>query len=195
MVDKYQNFAELSRHEREFQVVALDRGSEVTIIAPHGGRIEPNTSEVAALIAADRYNLFCFNGLKQEDNRDLHLTSHKFDHPQALALVSTSRYVVAVHGCTLSTPMVYLGGLDIDLIEQISRQLSALGIAHESTVQRLRGTHQHNICNRGREHRGVQLELSRGVRDSETARHEVASAVRSVLSTKKPGEARELPLP
>ena len=195
MVDKYQNFAELSRHEREFQVLALDRGSEVTIIAPHGGRIEPNTSEVAALIAADRYNLFCFNGLKQEDNRDLHLTSHKFDHPQALALVSTSRYVVAVHGCTLSTPMVYLGGLDIDLIEQISRQLSALGIAHESTVQRLRGTHQHNICNRGREHRGVQLELSRGVRDSETARHEVASAVRSVLSTKKTGRGKGVTSP
>ena len=195
MVDKYQNFAELSRHEREFQVLALDRGSEVTIIAPHGGRIEPNTSEIAALIAADRYNLFCFNGLKQEDNRDLHLTSHKFDHPQALALVSTSRYVVAVHGCTLSTPMVYLGGLDIDLIEQISRQLSALGIAHESTVQRLRGTHQHNICNRGRFRRGVQLELSRGIRDNDTLRRKVSSAVRSALEQKKPGEARELPLP
>ena len=184
MVDKYQNFAELSRHEREFQVIALDRGSDVTLIAPHGGRIEPNTSETAALIAGDHYNLFCFNGLKEEDNRDLHITSHKFDHPQALALVSKSRYVVAVHGCTVSKPIVYLGGLDTDLIEQISQKLSVLKIENEYTTQHLRGTHQHNICNRGRLHRGVQLELSRGVRDSETARHDITSAVRSVLSKK-----------
>ena len=120
MADRYRNFEELSSCESGFGVQVRDRASEVTILAPHGGRIEPNTSEVAALIAGDYYNLFCFNGLKENDNRDLHITSHRFDHPQALSLVSTSSYVVAVHGCTVNKPVVYLGGLDEQLINQIS---------------------------------------------------------------------------
>ena len=197
MADRYQKFKELNRYESEFRVYVEDRASDVTIIAPHGGRIEPNTSEIAALIAGDRYNLFCFNGLKENDNHNLHLTSHKFDHPQALSLVRRSSYVVAVHGCTVSKPVAYLGGLDEELIRQISSELENHRIDNEYGHHRYRGTHRNNICNRGRFGRGVQLELSRGLRDYGSAHIKIGVAVTSAISAleKKSGEVRELPLP
>ena len=185
MADRYHNFEELSGHEHEFQVTVLDRGSDVTIVAPHGGRIEPNTSDIAALIAGDLYNLFCFNGLKDGDNRDLHLTSHKFDHPRALALVSNAGVVVSVHGCSVKKPIVYLGGLDTALIKLISGQLTERRITNECSSPRLKGTHPHNICNRGRSNRGVQLEISRGVRDCGSARLDIGSAVQAAIELQK----------
>jgi phage replication-related protein YjqB (UPF0714/DUF867 family) len=81
------------------------------------------------------------------------------------------------------------------LIEQIGTELTRHGVAHEYNSERFSGTHHHNICNRGRFRRGVQLELSRGVRDSDVLRSTVSAAVRSAIEQKKPGEARELPLP
>ena len=49
MVDKYRYFAELLAGEAAgaFSVVSDDRGSRIAIVAPHGGGIEPGTSEVA----------------------------------------------------------------------------------------------------------------------------------------------------
>jgi phage replication-related protein YjqB (UPF0714/DUF867 family) len=185
IVDKYQNFEELARREREYRIEVVDRDSEVTIIAPHGGRIEPHTAEIAAHIAGDHYNLFCFHGLKSDDNHDLHVTSHRFDHPRALEMVRAAHHVIAVHGCTVIEPKVYLGGLDTELIDQIQKELSALRLDSEYSFKRLSGTHQLNICNRGKSRRGVQLELSRGVRDSEALRAQVTRAVQSALEKRK----------
>jgi phage replication-related protein YjqB (UPF0714/DUF867 family) len=180
-VDKYQNFEELSSQESEYRIEVVDRDSEVTIIAPHGGRIEPHTAEIAALIAGACYNLFCFHGLKSDDNYDLHITSHRFDHPAALEVVGKARHVIAVHGCTAIEKVAYLGGLDTELIQQIRTELTTLHIKNEGNIEHFGGTHRHNICNRGRYKRGVQLELSRGIRDDETARCKVSHAVRSSL--------------
>ena len=67
---KYASFAELALHEadgRDFRVVRIDRpGSTVAILAPHGGRIEAGTSEIAELIAGTEHSLFCFEGLKTD---------------------------------------------------------------------------------------------------------------------------------
>lgn len=196
MADRYRKFEELNKCENEFRVRVQDRASDVTIIAPHGGRIEPHTSEVAAIIAGDHYNLFCFDGLKENDNRDLHITSHRFDHPQALDLIRTSSYVVAVHGCTVNKPVVYLGGLDKELIRQIIYELETRRINSEWGNYRFRGTHRHNICNRGRFERGVQLELSRGVRDSGSAHLNIGTAVKSAIATlKKTGRGKGVTSP
>lgn len=66
--DKYRNFADLIRHEREgidFRICRTIQPARVAIIAPHGGEIEPSTSEIAVAIAGDRYRLYCFEGLKR----------------------------------------------------------------------------------------------------------------------------------
>jgi phage replication-related protein YjqB (UPF0714/DUF867 family) len=53
----------------------------VAIIAPHGGKIEPGTSEIAAAIAGDDYSLYRFQGLRDRPREELHITSAKFDEP------------------------------------------------------------------------------------------------------------------
>jgi phage replication-related protein YjqB (UPF0714/DUF867 family) len=182
-MDRYRNFEELSIHETEFRVVSFNRDSAVTIVAPHGGNIEPNTAEIAALIAGSDYNLFCFIGSKENSNRDLHITSHNFDHDGALDLIRPANTVIAVHGCTVREPIVYLGGLDRTLIEQLRRQLKIREISCEFGKRRFGGTHRNNICNRGLRKRGVQLEISRGLRDSSTAHAEIAAAARAAILT------------
>ena len=55
--DKYSNFGALSRSERrdvDYRICIDVRAGSVAVIAPHGGNIEPGTSEVAAAIAVKR---------------------------------------------------------------------------------------------------------------------------------------------
>ena len=54
MVDRYRNFAQLRNGETEgidYRICSTERESFAAIIAPHGGSIEPGTSEIAAAIA------------------------------------------------------------------------------------------------------------------------------------------------
>lgn len=190
MTDKYKNFAELSKGERagvDFRICICCRRSKVMIIAPHGGRIEPGTSKIAAAIAADVYSLYCFEGLKRRKNRDLHMTSTCFDEPKCLALVSAHDYVVAVHGCNCSKSIVFLGGQDDDLRNAIRDRLQTVGFATEfHSNPALQGLDPHNICNRGRQGHGVQLEISRKLRDELTADRDLlnkfAGGARSAIS-------------
>ncbi len=181
-MDRYPNFKALAAGETAFDIDCCDRGSDVIVLAPHGGNIEPHTTEIAASIAGSDYNLFCFNGYKDESNRDLHITSHLFDHELALSLVLPASLVVAVHGCAAPAPLVYLGGLDTGLIDLISHHMQLNRITAYRDDPRYPGTHPQNICNRGYRKQGVQLEISRGIRDSREARTRTAAAVRSAIS-------------
>lgn len=187
-MDRYRNFKELAQNETAFSIDCLDRGSDITIIAPHGGNIEPHTTEIATLIAGDEYNLYCFNGFKNNSNRDLHITSHRFDHNRALRLIGKAAVVIAIHGCTGRPSIIYLGGLDTRLINAISYRLNLSQISNTTEDHRYKGAHPENICNRGRRKQGVQLEISRGVRDSEAARLKTAAAVRLAVATIKKRE-------
>src|SRR6478752_512171 len=102
--DTYLSFAELDVHEThgtDYRVRMIERtGAAAVIIAPHGGGIEIGTSQMAARIARGRHSLFLFEGLKPPwQNRGLHITSHRFDHPLCLAMLARSEVVVAIHGC------------------------------------------------------------------------------------------------
>jgi phage replication-related protein YjqB (UPF0714/DUF867 family) len=182
MMDRYSNFSDLAAGETDFSIELADRGSGVTVIAPHGGEIEPHSADIARLICADDYNLFCFIGTKPSGNRDLHITSHRFDHPGALALVKRSSIVIAVHGCTREDLVILLGGLDQELIAEIDRQLGRRNIDSKPSSQKLRGQHKGNICNRGLRGKGVQLEISRGLRDCAAAHRKIAAAVRAAVT-------------
>lgn len=181
-MDKYPSFKELKRYETEFSIELCDQGSDVTVLAPHGGRIEPHTEEITKLIAGEDYNYFCFNGMKQGNNRDLHITSHRYDEEQALVLVQKSTTVITIHGCTRKDPMIFLGGLDGNLKEKISSALTTMKIPVSHSWPNCTGTNMNNICNRGITGKGVQLEISRALRDSPASRSAIAKAVRSSLS-------------
>ena len=171
MADRYRNFADLAAHEKEdldFRIRSDERHGRAAVIAPHGGGIEPGTSELAEAIAGDDLSFYSFDGLKKRGNGVLHITSSRFDEPHALALVAASPAVVVLHG-ELECPdqVAFLGGLDKELGKRIQTGLEVAGfVVRIHGNPNLQGVDKTNICNRGRGGQGVQLELSQPLRDS-----------------------------
>ena len=183
--DTYTGFDELAKHEKaakDYQISISDVGSAVTIVAPHGGKIEPNTSEIARRIASGNYNCYCFEGIKKSNNSRLHITSHNFDEPAALKIISLSDIVIAIHACTGTAGLVYLGGLDTSLKKSIAAELEVRGIGVFMKNSRFRGANPDNICNRGRTGKGVQLEITRDLRDDPAKKEIIVEAVRTSLA-------------
>jgi phage replication-related protein YjqB (UPF0714/DUF867 family) len=167
--DRYASFAELSRREvegRDYRISLVPAGaSGVAIVAPHGGKIEFLTTEIARSIAADDHGFYAFEGTRWINNRVLHITSSRFDEPRALALVSACSRVLTVHGLGGHELGVQIGGLDEDLRERVNDSLSSAGFASEVVAAgQYGGIHPGNICNRGSSGAGVQLEIKYGLR-------------------------------
>lgn len=169
MADKYANFAELARGESAtaYDISHCYTGSPTIIVAPHGGGIEPGTSELCLQIAGSDLSWYRFEGRKSAGNGDLHITSSSFDEPQCIAMIEASRRVVTVHGEGSETDVVYIGGLHQATIEGLRTALEGDGFTvRQHTNPRLQGLHPRNICNLGQLREGVQLELSKGLRRS-----------------------------
>src|SRR5580698_7765372 len=110
MADKYANFGELAKAEKRFLVRSkLRNTSSTVVVAPHGGKIEPGTSEIAEAIAGQNLSFYAFEGDKGQNNASLHITSTNFDEPRCLALVARSVRVVAIHGKAGDDDVVLLG--------------------------------------------------------------------------------------
>jgi phage replication-related protein YjqB (UPF0714/DUF867 family) len=180
----YESFKALAARERlglDYDIILRKRpDSSTAVLAPHGGAIERGTSMIARAMAEDDLNLYCFEGLKARGNAVLHLTSHQFDEPSGLELVSACCRVVAVHGCAGPVPRICLGGLDTELREQIARELLRLGLPALLEGHEYAGEHPMNICNRGATGRGVQIEISPDLRTGSAAKS-IAQGVRRVL--------------
>jgi phage replication-related protein YjqB (UPF0714/DUF867 family) len=200
VADKYPNFAALARKERsgiDFDVLVRRARPAFAIVAPHGGGIEPGTSEIADAIAAEKFSFYTFEGLKSSGNADLHITSTRFDEPMCLTVLGHSTIVLTLHGEHREEDgeSVFVGGLDTALGRRIGTALTRRGFdVREHEDPDLQGREPKNICNRGMSRAGVQLELSRAVRNTmfesltragrkkPTARFEVfVSAVSRVL--------------
>jgi len=164
----YTNFKELSDREtegRDYRIRVELRDPRVLIMAPHGGKIEPTTAEIAEAIAVNDYSLYRFEGLKT-DSRTLHIESHLFDEPRALQAAEKADVVVTVHGqLNQKEEFVMVGGLNESLRSEIEMQLAAASFQTRPPSEGLRGSDPMNICNRGKLRQGVQLEISRKVRD------------------------------
>lgn len=168
--DQYSSFKQLFEQEApaiDYHIAVEDRGTDVLIMAPHGGRIEPGTSEIARDVAAGDLSLYCFEGLRKRPHGDLHVTSHRYDEAQAIGAASKCEVVVAIHGRSDrdDPETVWLGGLDGLLLERMEKQLNLAGFSAEVKSGDLAGAHSNNICNRGRSGKGVQLEIPKSLRD------------------------------
>jgi len=184
--DRYRSYNELRASEiegKDFRrTIRRIAGSRIAIIAPHGGAIESRTSEVADAIARGAHNLYLFEGIKPSGNyRSLHITSHNFDDPRCLELVSESDFVVAIHGYAGTDERVLIGGLDVELASLVEKQLVERGFRVQTTDHKFPGKDPTNICNRGRSGKGVQLELSASLRKDMNIL-KFAFAVRRALS-------------
>lgn len=168
--DRYANFAALSRDQRagvDFAVRLRWGTSGVAVLAPHGGRIEPGTSEIARALAGREHTLYEFAGLKPTRNGALHLRSEHFDEPRALEVIAGSRFLIVVHGCTGTEDIIQVGGF-LPFQRELIQTLTGLGWA-VAQRPRFRGRHPHNLCNRLGPGRGLQLEVSAALRRRLTA--------------------------
>jgi phage replication-related protein YjqB (UPF0714/DUF867 family) len=182
-MDRYHCFVELAQNEHsgiDYRLRVRRAQPRFAIMAPHGGAIEPGTTEIADAIAGEEHSFHTLEGIKPRDNHVLHITSTKFDEPMCVTLLGQSSVVVTVHGED-SKPggppsedgdeqggdgvkAVFLGGLDHELGKRIK---AALEPARFEVRKRddIDGERPENICNRGTSGAGVQLELSRGLRE------------------------------
>jgi len=168
MADFYSNFRELQLHEQEGQDYRINvsrHWHQVLIIAPHGGKIEPYTSEITQLIAGEDFAWYSFEGINGEDIRRLHITSHNFDEPTLLQALQETRTVMTIHGLKNSMDeFLMIGGLDTIFGSDLRVALQCQGFIVRDSEQPYRGVRTTNICNRGQSGQGVQLELSFALR-------------------------------
>jgi phage replication-related protein YjqB (UPF0714/DUF867 family) len=167
-MDRYPDYETLRRYEKEGRDyrVRLRRGSSgIVVMAPHGGGIEGGTSEIADAIAGKEHAFYSFDGTKRTGNSALHVTSDHFDEPRGLGLARESVSVVTIHGCEGDEEALYLGGLDFPLAERIREAAVGAGFrVGDGGIRGLGGTGRDNLCNRGTSGRGVQVEMSYGLR-------------------------------
>ena len=171
MKDTYKNFQQLCEHHvegRDFEIETTERRSPVLVIAPHGGSIEPCTTELARLIAGDDFSFYSFKGIRKSGNWEfLHITSHCFDEPRAIQMARLADIVLAIHGKKNNQKeFIIVGGRHASLCGQIKASLRREGFELKLPDKRVAAEHHLNICNCGRAEKGVQLELSSRLRQS-----------------------------
>jgi phage replication-related protein YjqB (UPF0714/DUF867 family) len=168
-MDKYVDFAELEQNEREgedYAILYREADSKVAIMAPHGGGIEPGTIDIADAIAGSVYTFYAFKGIKKTGNKILHINSNRYDEPIGLKTSKNAFIVISIHGCRDKKEMIFIGGKNQELKKKMMYVLRKAGFsAVISEVPGLRGISPENICNRCKSGKGVQLEISRGLRE------------------------------
>ncbi|QES51957.1 hypothetical protein DEJ50_33135 [Streptomyces venezuelae] len=163
-----------------------------TIMAIHGGGIEPGTSELCLGIAgyepdtlkprtagAPLHDYWMFEGLRSSGavpgNSDLHVTSTHNDDPTARSLAAGSANVLSLHGCTAAqaglaagAKGVVVGGANGRLRVLLAEKLRQAGfLVAPGDPEKLDGDLRENICNRTLTGEGGgQLEMTYELRKS-----------------------------
>jgi phage replication-related protein YjqB (UPF0714/DUF867 family) len=158
---------------RDLRIAFGDAGIErCLLVAPHGGGIEPGTSELLRTVSdLGSWAWYDFAGFLRVGNQQaLHIASTVFDEPTLLALLPRTNFVLTFHGADgTADPVAYVGGRWDEGREIITAMINAASAVHGihamAAPTHLRGTDPANVTNRGRLGSGIQLEFSRGARN------------------------------
>ena len=107
-----QSFSEVvmtATKDKDYRLVIRDRSSATTVVAVHGGNIDPLTSELAESIAGDTYNLYVFCGLRA-DSDGLHVPTRSFQEMRLSGLMRRSRVALSIEGVAGGDAIVHIGG-------------------------------------------------------------------------------------
>lgn len=167
--DKYASLAELATElsmGKDYRIVISDRNSWATIVAPHGGFIESGSSRIAACVAGLEFNLFDFQGLREDSPEHLHITSTRFRHAGLTKLMAKSCAAVSIH-CMgkMQKEIIWLGGRNRSLKDLAFSELSQASLEVNPDSPKYRGESPANLVNLSCK-QGIQLELSRELMDS-----------------------------
>lgn len=163
-------FRDIAKYEgRDFlikQRFGVTRGT--VVLAIHGGRIERQTDHIASRIAGKEFSYYALIGKRLHENKKcLHIASEKFDDPRAVKMVEVAERVISIHGeRNTKEKYVMLGGLDCELECCIAKALEEENFTIKNPPIDLAATSKKNICNRGKVGAGVQLEISKKLRDA-----------------------------
>jgi phage replication-related protein YjqB (UPF0714/DUF867 family) len=190
MSDTYGNYHELTRRERmgvDFIIQCKKRNSPILIMAPHGGKIEKYTTDLAREIAGSEFSFYSFVGNKDSNNRVLHISSHYFDEPKAVDAAADAEIVITIHGQRSETEeFVMLGGRHAELIGAFKRELERSGFICPDPTGNIRGRDHRNLCNRGRSGIEISHKLRYQLRADVDLRNVFVVSVRSVLLAYQP---------
>jgi phage replication-related protein YjqB (UPF0714/DUF867 family) len=190
MADQFNSFADMAGQVAPEAWETEIRGGDDrwVIIAPHGGTIEPGSDDIAVAIAGGDLALYLFRSKVKKAEANLHITSRRFDDPEALELLSMCDVAIAIHGAADTREgdtVTLMGGLNNAVRDRISTSLAAADFPSRIAEGGLAGRNQDNICNRCRSGRGVQLELPRHLRrrlgEDQAALARYAGAIRDAL--------------
>ncbi|WP_054634866.1 poly-gamma-glutamate hydrolase family protein [Thalassobacillus sp. C254] len=152
---------------RDYSFTIKENDSETVVSSLHGGGIEPGTTEVACLVSEKGgFTYFDFNGRLRKSNTILHVTSNHYDEKNIVRISHEKKHHLAFHGCMGKESVTYIGGLNYSLRNAIWSSLEAYGFQVELAPFHIGGNNPVNVCNRTKIGKGVQFELSEGLRRS-----------------------------
>lgn len=172
--DRFRSFLELADayvRGKDFHITTRVGSTQpgVLIMAPHGGKIEARTAEIADATAGQDYSCYLFEAKLPANNKEeMHIASENYDVPEALTAVETAEFVIALHGRRdVDDPEnIWMGGLDVEFSKHIGSALHETGgFPVRYNPPAFKGTHPQNICNRGTSNAGVQLEIPMALRE------------------------------
>lgn len=166
--DTFKSLASLKQSLTEghdYSISVVDRDSPVTVVSPHGGKIEPGTSELARALAKQGFNLFDFQALSNTAARMGHVTSTNFRDRRLTSLLNKSTVCVSFHRMRDRHQIIYLGGANRRLKEIAARALKEAGFRCTTDPPRLKGLDPENFVNLAQD-KGLQVEIPVLVADS-----------------------------
>ena len=168
-----------------------DPKADVVVLSIHGGKIELHTSEISQALAQQyKWNRYDFAGhgtaqcLDGGNNFDiLHITSSRFDEPEALELVKRHPKAVSIHGygsqrdypegtiCVggknanqVSAFISFIENNEHNFTEYLLNPIDATQANSGDMCKGLSGICSTNIVNRTITEMGLQLELGKKMR-------------------------------
>ncbi len=162
----YREFAELVLHtvkDKDYRFVITNQSADVTVASIHGGGIEPLTSELAAAIANQQYNLYDFRGLRAQGNDMLRIPVHRFDEVRLRSLLKRSQVGVSIQGIAGEDTVVHLGGSNKRLREIARQHLEGAGFETGGPVS-VRASHDPTLFFNWPAQGGIQIELTTALR-------------------------------
>jgi phage replication-related protein YjqB (UPF0714/DUF867 family) len=161
---------------------------KTTIVALHGGGIEFGTTELCLAVAGYHpatlavtpgtgvtYDYWMLEGLRADNNAQLHVTSTHCDDGVALSLCAGVLNVLSLHGFDASlaglpedAQTVLVGGRNDDLKQHLLREFEAVNVDAVDAVdhEKLNGDEATNIANRTLLGMGGHLELTGPLRSA-----------------------------
>ena len=170
--DYYRSMTDLlhdTQEGKDWTKESTNRHSNVLIFAPHGGSIEKGTTELTKAIAnKGNYDYYAFNGTRNKNNSQLHVTSTNYNDPDLINRNYNKDVSISIHGAgqAQGKNTVLIGGRDEQLIQLISKELSAFNFNVQRSLGHLAGIDTNNVVNYNKKGQGVQLELTPDLRKS-----------------------------